>query len=205
MSPLLFTSGLMASETYMSANTKFLHELTMDIASWSMYMLELLSICIIVFSTVAAFFKLFRHERYARVYLLHGQSLGLSFKLGAEILRTVTATSLLEIFEVFLLILIKACMVMLIERELRSVDEEDFNHPNKPDQILSRKSLGAKKAKSAVTTTTATVSAAVSAAVSSAVSAVVHKPETLSPALESEAEPKPESSSSSSAKDSSAS
>lgn len=96
-------------------------------------------------------------------------------------------------------------MVMLIERELRSVDEEDFNHPNKPDQILSKKSLGAKKAKSAVTTTTATVSAAVSAAVSSAVSAVVHKPETLSPALESEAEPKPESSSSSSAKDSSAS
>ena len=63
MPSLLFTSGLMASETYMSSNTKFLHELTMDIASWSMYILELLSICIIVFSTVAAFFKLFMPEQ----------------------------------------------------------------------------------------------------------------------------------------------
>lgn len=112
------------SEVYMSASTKFLHELTLDVASLSMYILELLSIVIIVFSTVIAFFKLFRHERYARIYLLHGQSIGLSFKLGAEILRTVTATSLLDIIEVFLLIVIKACMVMLIERELKSADSE---------------------------------------------------------------------------------
>ncbi|MBF0578473.1 DUF1622 domain-containing protein [Erysipelotrichaceae bacterium RD49] len=138
------SSGILASESYMSSNTKFLHELTMDVASWSMYILELLSIFIIVFTTLVAFFKLFRHERYAKVYLLHGQSLGLSFKLGAEILRTVTATSLLEIFEVLLLILIKACMVALIERELRSVDEEDFAHPENPERTLPKQHLGVK-------------------------------------------------------------
>lgn len=111
-------------EHYMSATTKLLHEVTVDIAAVSMYILELLSIMLIVFSTVVAFVKLFRHDRYARIYLLHGQSIGLSFKLGAEILRTVTATSLLDITEVFLLIVIKACMVLLIERELKSADEE---------------------------------------------------------------------------------
>lgn len=115
------------SEHYMSDSTKFLHELTLDVASLSMYVLELLSIILIVYSTVVAFWKLFRHEPYARVYLLHGQSIGLSFKLGAEILRTVTATSLLDIVEVFLLIVIKACMVMLIERELKSADNEGLH------------------------------------------------------------------------------
>ncbi len=145
----LLTNGIMASETYMSNNTKFLHELTMDVASLSMYILELLSIFIIVFTTLVAFFKLFRHERYAKVYLLHGQSLGLSFKLGAEILRTVTATSLLEIFEVLLLILIKACMVALIERELRSVDEEDFAHPENPERTLPKSHLGVKTGRKA--------------------------------------------------------
>lgn len=121
---LLLLPILASEEPYMSASTKLLHEATVDIAAVSMYILELLSIALIVFSTVVAFVKLFRHDRYARIYLLHGQSIGLSFKLGAEILRTVTATSLLDITEVFLLIVIKACMVLLIERELKSADEE---------------------------------------------------------------------------------
>ncbi len=125
--PVLMKGG----DEFMSDTTVFFHELTMDLASFSMYILELLSICIIVFTTFVAFFKLFRHERYARVYLLHGQSIGLSFKLGAEILRTVTATSLMDIIEVFLLIVIKACMVMLIERELRGAETEDF--PNEAE------------------------------------------------------------------------
>lgn len=133
---------MLKSEHYMSDNTKFLHQLTLDVASWAMYALELLSIIIIVFTTVVAFCKLFRHERYARVYLLHGQSIGLSFKLGAEILRTVTATSLLDIFEVFLLIVIKACMVLLIERELRSTDSEgieDTEHGEKTPHVQHSK------------------------------------------------------------------
>lgn len=118
---------LLKETEYMSPNTKYFHLFVLDIASYSMYILELLSVAIIVFTTVMAFFKLFRHERYARVYLLHGQSIGLTFKLGAEILRTVTATSLMDIIEVFLLIVIKACMVLLIERELRSSDETEIH------------------------------------------------------------------------------
>ncbi len=126
MNYALLVPIMRASEEYMSENTRFLHHVVLDIASWSMYVLELLSIVIIVYTTIVAFFKLFRHEHYSRVYLLHGQSFGLTFKLGAEILRTVTATSLLDIFEVFLLIVIKACMVMLIERELKSTGEDEM-------------------------------------------------------------------------------
>lgn len=123
-------SILLKESSYMSGSTKLFHELVLDLAAFSMYLLELMSIAIIVFTTVVAFVKLFRHERYARVYLLHGQSLGLTFKLGAEILRTITATSLMDIIEVFLLIVIKACMVLLIERELKSTDETDITDPS---------------------------------------------------------------------------
>ena len=118
---------LLASVADMPASVQSFHHIVMNMAYISMYLLELLSISIIVFTTIVAFFKLFRHERYARVYLLHGQSLGLTFKLGAEILRTITATSLLDITEIFLLIVIKACMVVLIDRELRSADENDLS------------------------------------------------------------------------------
>ncbi len=120
-------SPILLAETYMSDTTHLVHMFVIDLASLSMYLLEAMSIAIIVFTTVVAFIKLFRHERYARVYLLHGQSLGLTFKLGAEILRTITATSLYDIFEVFLLIVIKACMVLLIERELKSSDATELH------------------------------------------------------------------------------
>lgn len=49
---------------YMSDTTRLFHEVVMDLAAFSMYLLELMSIILIVFTTVSAFFKLFRHERY---------------------------------------------------------------------------------------------------------------------------------------------
>lgn len=115
----------------LSDKTLAMHRIVINIASFSMYLLELLSVAIIVYTTIVAFIKLFKKDPYARVYLLHGQSIGLTFKLGAEILRTVTAASLLDIFEVLLLIVIKACMVILIERELKSTNEQE-NGPQEP-------------------------------------------------------------------------
>jgi uncharacterized membrane protein len=120
-----------------SANTQFTHELVLEIATYSMYLLELISIAIIVFTTFVAFFKLFKKEPYARVYLLHGQSIALTFKLGAEILRTVTAASLYDIIEVFLLILIKACMVALVEKELRSSKAEIEDEQQMDQAVLT--------------------------------------------------------------------
>ncbi|MCF0259498.1 MAG: DUF1622 domain-containing protein [Erysipelotrichaceae bacterium] len=100
-----------------------LHEFVIEIARISMYLLELISVIIIVYTTVVAFYKLIKKKPLARVYLLHGQSVGLSFKLGSEILRTVTARSIEDIWEVFLLIIIKALMVLLIEWELKGIEK----------------------------------------------------------------------------------
>lgn len=101
-----------------------LHEFVTNVARISMYSLEFLSVLIIVFTTIVAFYKLIRKDPIARVYLLHGQSLGLSFKLGSEILRTVTARNIDDIWEVLLLIVIKAFMVLLIDWELKGTTED---------------------------------------------------------------------------------
>lgn len=129
-------SSILLQEDYMSNTTQFVHLFVMDVAKLSMYVLELLSVIIIVYSTFVAFYKLFKHQSYARVYLLHGQSIGLTFKLGSEILRTVVARNIDDIWEVALLIAIKAAMVLLIDWELKSIEKEgdgdghlgDFDH-----------------------------------------------------------------------------
>ncbi|WP_276903416.1 DUF1622 domain-containing protein [Faecalibaculum rodentium] len=104
--------------------TEAFKEVVSHVAEISVNFMELLSICIIVFTTFVAFFKLLHHEKSARVYLLHGQSIGLTFKLGSEILRTITVRNMDEIMQIAMLILIKAAMTWLIHWELTDTDEE---------------------------------------------------------------------------------
>ena len=104
--------------------TEAFKEVVSHVAEISVNFMELLSICIIVFTTFVAFFKLLRHEKSARVYLLHGQSIGLTFKLGSEMLRTITVRNMDEIMQIAMLILIKAAMTWLIHWELTDTDEE---------------------------------------------------------------------------------
>ena len=104
--------------------TEAFKEVVSHVAEISVNFMELLSICIIVFTTFVAFFKLLQHEKSARVYLLHGQSIGLTFKLGSEILRTITVRNMDEIMQIAMLILIKAAMTWLIHWELTDTDEE---------------------------------------------------------------------------------
>lgn len=104
--------------------TEAFKEVVSHVAEISVNFMELLSICIIVFTTFVAFFKLLRHEKSARVYLLHGQSIGLTFKLGSEILRTITVRNMDEIMQIAMLILIKAAMTWLIHWELTDTNEE---------------------------------------------------------------------------------
>lgn len=117
---LIYT--LPESEAYMSSSTKFIHLMVEDIAYLSINLMELLSILIVVVTTFIAFYKLVKKKPYARVYLLHGQSIALSFKLGAEILRTVPARTMDEIWQIFWLIVIKIMMGLLIDWELKGVE-----------------------------------------------------------------------------------
>lgn len=113
----------------LSQATYLFHIFVTDIATIAVNLMELLSVVIIVYTAGNAFYKLLKRKDYARVYLLHGQSLGLTFKLGSEILRTITVRNMDEIWQIFLLIIIKACMALLIAFELRSAEKEETGTP----------------------------------------------------------------------------
>lgn len=99
------------------------------IAGLSIDFLELISIGIILYTTFLAFYKLIKKDPNARVYLLHGQSVGLTFKLGSEILRTVTARNMDELLQIAMIIVIKAAMTWLIHWELHGIEQEqDVKH-----------------------------------------------------------------------------
>ena len=95
------------------------------IAGLSIDFMELLSIGIIVYTTFFAFYKLLKKKsQRAHFILLHGQSIGLTFKLGSEILRTVTVRNMDEILQIAMLIVIKAAMTWLIHWELSGIEQE---------------------------------------------------------------------------------
>jgi uncharacterized membrane protein len=112
-----------SSDTYMSASTEWLHMFVQDLAYFCINVMELISIFIIVLVTLIAFWKMMTHQPFARVYLLHGQSIGLTFKLGAEILRTIPARTIDDIWEIILLIVVKVMMGLLIEYELKTIED----------------------------------------------------------------------------------
>lgn len=111
------------------------------IAGISIDFMELLSIGIIVYTTFLAFYKLLKKDPNARIYLLHGQSIGLTFKLGSEILRTVTVRNMDEILQIGMLIVIKAAMTWLIHWELSGIEQEqeEKNHPERPKKTLGER------------------------------------------------------------------
>lgn len=118
--------------TVLDESSHFIHLLVSNLCEISISVLEFLSIGIILFTTFYSLIQLFKEGgTYARVYLLHGQSVGLTFKLGAEILKTVIASNMDEIWQIVMLVIIKAMMILLIDWELngnhehKSAEEED--------------------------------------------------------------------------------
>lgn len=108
-----------------------IHTIVTNLCSISISILELLSIGIILFTTFYSLIQLFKEGGgYARVYLLHGQSVGLTFKLGAEILKTVNASTMDEIWQIVMLVVIKAMMILLIDWELNG------SHEHKSDEEM---------------------------------------------------------------------
>ena len=95
-----------------------IHEYVELIAILGIDLLEFLSIFIIISSAILAFYNVIKKGLKAKIYLLNGLSLGLTFKLGSEILRTITVHNMDEILQIAALIAIKAAMTLLIHWEL---------------------------------------------------------------------------------------
>ncbi len=80
---------------------------------------ELVGVVIIVAAGVKGLFNYIRKDPSVRLQLAQGMALGLEFKLGSEILRTVIVRELSEVALVAAIIAVRAALTFLIHWEIQ--------------------------------------------------------------------------------------
>lgn len=88
---------------------------------------EYIGVGVIVAAGLRGLVDYVRRDQRTRLNLAKGLSMGLEFKLGSEILRTVLVRSLAEIAIVGAIILLRAILTFLIHWEIKN--EEDGEQP----------------------------------------------------------------------------
>lgn len=91
-------------------------------------LLEIIGIVVITFGCVKAFYHyvkaIFSKLRYPiRIELANALALGLEFKMGAEILKTVLVRNMSEIFILGAIILLRALLSLMIHFEIKTEQE----------------------------------------------------------------------------------
>ena len=105
-----------------------------NIAGFAIVIFEFIGVAIIIWSGITGFIKWLKHAGDTGVYLARGLAMGLEFKMGAEILKTVLVRSLNEILILGSIILLRAMLSLMIHYEIKaeaqhgSKDEASFNN-----------------------------------------------------------------------------
>lgn len=89
---------------------------------------ELVGVVIIIIAGVRGVVSYVRRDPSVRLKLAQGMALGLEFKLGSEILRTVVVRELSEVALVAAIIAVRAALTFLIHWEIKI--EEGIKSPN---------------------------------------------------------------------------
>lgn len=80
---------------------------------------EFMGVGVIIWTSIISLYKYIRHKSDTRLYLAKGLAMGLEFKLGSEILRTVVVREWKEIALVGGIILLRAALTFLIHWEIK--------------------------------------------------------------------------------------
>ena len=89
------------------------------IVEYAVLLIELIGVAVILFTVGRALLDLAKRNPRARLSLAEGIALALEFKLGAELLRTLTVRDWKEILILGAVILLRAAMTFLIQWEIR--------------------------------------------------------------------------------------
>ena len=95
-----------------------------NVVNFAILMFEFVGVCVIVGSGVKNLIKLLKRDDDIKISLAKGLALGLEFKMGSEILRTVLVRQWTEIGIVAAIIVLRAGLTFLIHWEIKQ--EEDL-------------------------------------------------------------------------------
>ena len=105
-----------------------------DIANVAIMLFEFIGVGIIIYSGIRGFIKWLRRAPDTKINLAKGLAMGLEFKMGSEILRTVVVREWKEIGIVAGIIALRAALTFLIHWEIK--EEEKTSREDK-EEILN--------------------------------------------------------------------
>ena len=107
-------------ETYLRME----HFLT-NITNLAIVLFEFIGVGIIIYSGIRGFWKCLRKAEDTKIYLAKGLAMGLEFKMGSEILRTVVVREWKEIALVAGIIALRAALTFLIHWEIKQEENQE--------------------------------------------------------------------------------
>lgn len=99
--------------------------------SFAMLLFEYIGVAVITYAGIQGIVNYVRRAPDTRLILAKGLAMGLEFKLGSEILRTVVVRNLEEIYIVAGIIALRAILTILIHWEIKNEEHDEFPHTEK--------------------------------------------------------------------------
>lgn len=99
---------------------EFLHEQLALIVDVAIILFEFIGVGIIIVTGIIGFISYIKRNPLTRLNLAKGLAMGLEFKLGSEILRTVIVRDYTEIGIVAAIIILRAALTFLIHWEIKN-------------------------------------------------------------------------------------
>lgn len=103
---------------------KWLEEGLQYILQLAIILFEYVGVAVIICAGFRGIYDYVRRSRSTKLQLAKGLAMGLEFKLGSEILRTVLVRSLEEIVIVGAIIALRAVLTLLIHWEIKNETKE---------------------------------------------------------------------------------
>ena len=100
-----------------------LHNALAVLTDGAILLFEYTGVGVIIVSGLLGIVGCLRRDPMTRLRLAKGMALGLEFKLGSEILRTVVVREFTELLLVGAIILLRAALTMLIHWEIRNEEQ----------------------------------------------------------------------------------
>lgn len=96
------------------------------IVEGAILLFEYTGVIIIIITGIAGIISYIKGDPLTRLKLAKGLAMGLEFKLGSEILRTVIAREFNEILLVGTIIILRAALTFLIHWEIKNEEKENI-------------------------------------------------------------------------------
>lgn len=102
---------------------EILHHVLEQAAGYAILLFECCGVFIIIVACLQGMYSYIKKDQDTRLNLAKGLALGLEFKLGSEILRTVTVRDLGEILIVGSIVVLRALLTFLIHWEIKNEEK----------------------------------------------------------------------------------